>query len=312
MNATLSMPCLLAQPALLGESLLWDSARQCWWWTDIEASAIYRWRESYVAPTLYQTPDRVGSMVICRSGKILLGMAKSLALFDIASRQVTPLITVEADMPTTRVNDGRTDRDGNYVFGTLDQAQPRTAIAHFYQYSLQHGLRQLDLPAAAIANSICFSLDGRTMYFCDTVTQCIQQCDYDAAKATVSNIRLFVQTEAHAYPDGSVIDSQGHLWNAQWGAGRVVQYAQDGQELQRIHLAAKNPTCPAFGSAGLNQLVVTSSRKEMSEAELLEMPEAGGLFGMQLSSVQGVAETLFNDDGYAVAAAEKSALCYED
>lgn len=296
MNTAVFMPCLFAQQALLGESLLWDSARQCWWWTDIEASAIYRWRESYVAPTMYRTPDRVGSLVLCRSGKILLGMAKSLALFDIASRQLTPLIDVEPDVASTRVNDGRTDRAGNYVFGTLDQAQPRAAIGHFYQYSLQHGLRQLDLPAAAIANSICFSLDGKTMYFCDTVKQCIQQCDYEAESATVSNVRLFVQVDAHAYPDGSVVDSQGCVWNAQWGASRVVQYAQDGRELQRIFLAAKNPTCPAFGAADMQQLVLTSSRKEMSATELLETPEAGGLFGTRLAGVYGVADTLFNDE----------------
>ncbi|MBC3872509.1 SMP-30/gluconolactonase/LRE family protein [Undibacterium flavidum] len=295
MNSTQFMSCLLAQQATLGESLLWDSQRQCWWWTDIEASAIYRWRESYVAPTMYSTPDRVGSFVLCQSGKILLGMTKSLALFDINTRQIEPLVQIEIDLPSTRVNDGRTDRVGNYVFGSIDQSPKREGIGHFYQYSMQHGLRQVDLPAVAIANSICFSLDGKTMYFCDTVSQRILQCDYDAASANVSNIRLFVETEKHAYPDGSVIDEQGCLWNAQWGASRVVQYAADGRVLQIVKLPAKNPTCPAFGSAELNQLVLTSSRKDMTATELLQMPEAGGLFGLRLSDVRGVTDTLFND-----------------
>lgn len=295
MSSTVFMPCLLAQQAILGESLVWDSQRQCWWWTDIEASAIYRWRESYVAPTMYSMPDRVGSFVLCQSGKILLGMTKSLALFDISTRRVEQLVQVETDLPSTRVNDGRTDRAGNYVFGSIDQSTTREAIAHFYQYSLRHGLRQLDLPAVAIANSICFSLDGNTMYFCDTVSQRILQCNYDAASATVSHIRLFAETEAHAYPDGSVIDSQGCLWNAQWGASRVVQYAPDGRVLQILNLLAKNPTCPAFGSAGLHQLVLTSSRKDMSALELQEMPDAGGLFAIRLPNVQGVTDTLFND-----------------
>ncbi|MFZ6819397.1 SMP-30/gluconolactonase/LRE family protein [Undibacterium sp. Ji22W] len=295
MSSTVFMPCLLAQQATLGECLLWDSQRQCWWWTDIEARAIYRWRESYVAPTLYSTPDRVGSFVLCQSGKILLGMTKSLALFDISTRRIESLVHVETDLPSTRVNDGRTDRAGNYVFGSIDQTSSRAAIAHFYQYSIRHGLRQLDLPAVAIANSICFSNDGKIMYFCDTLSQRIQQCDYDAASATVSHIRLFVETEKHAYPDGSVIDDQGCLWNAQWGAGRVVQYAPDGCVLQILNLPAKNPTCPAFGSAELNYLVLTSSRKEMNAAELQAMPDAGGLFGVRVSDVQGVIDTLFND-----------------
>ena len=297
MKTVARMELVLGQQAILGESLLWDTQRQCWWWTDIESSVIYRWNGSDVAATAYPSPDRVGSLVLCRSGKILLGMTKSLAYFDPNNEQWQTLIAVETELASTRVNDGRTDRAGNYVFGSIDQSLPRANIASFYQYSASHGLRKLDLASAAIANSICFSLDDKTMYFCDTPTRRIMQCDYDAERASVSNIRLFVETEASAFPDGSVIDSQGNLWNAQWGAGRVVQYAPDGRELLRLQVPVKNPTCPAFGSSKLNQLLLTTSRKDMSSQELLEMSDAGGLFSFSLSlnDVCGVTDSLFND-----------------
>ena len=50
------------------------------------------------------------------------------------------------------------------VFGTFNEAEDGPG-GSFYQYSSSHGLRRLDLGGVVIPNSICFSLDGRTMYF---------------------------------------------------------------------------------------------------------------------------------------------------
>jgi L-arabinonolactonase len=57
----------------------------------------------------------------------------------------------------------------------------------------------------------------------------------------------------------------------------------------------KNPTCPAFGGPQLNQLMVTSSRKEMNAQEMLAMPHAGSLFCLTLADTSGIPEKLFND-----------------
>ena len=108
---------------------------------------------------------------------------------------------VEADTPSTRVNDGRCDRAGNFVFGTLDEAEPRQTIAHYYQYSNAHGLRRLALPPVRIANSTCFSPDGRQIYFSDSPLQTIWVCDYDAASAQVSAPRLCPVARPQRDPD---------------------------------------------------------------------------------------------------------------
>lgn len=134
------------------------------------------------------------------------------------------------------------------------------------------------------------------MYFTDTCSRQIVQCDYDAERAVVSHVRLFTETQMYAYPDGSVIDSEACLWNAQWGAGQVVRYAPDGRELQRITVPVKNPTCPAIGGDNLDVLMVTSSRKDMSDQELLNMPDAGALFSIQLEQSLGVPDALFEDE----------------
>ncbi|MBI3711951.1 MAG: SMP-30/gluconolactonase/LRE family protein [Burkholderiales bacterium] len=292
----MKMSVAIDQRAILGESLLWNAATATWWWTDIDAHFIYCRTSGGEAVQSFAMPDKVGSFVFCTSGKMLLGLAKQLAWFDTQTGAVTPFLDVETELASTRINDGRTDRAGNYVFGTIDQQLPRQPIASFYQYSSAHGLRRLDLPKVAIANSLCFSLDGRTLYFTDTPSRRIMQCDYDAQTAQVSEPRLFVETEAHAFPDGSVVDSAGCVWNAQWGAAQIVQYAPDGCVLQRIAVPVKNPTCPAFGGAELDYLMVTSSRKDMSADELAQMPQAGSLFELSMTSTRGVADARFKDN----------------
>jgi L-arabinonolactonase len=300
----------LEQQAVLGEGLQWHAPDAAWWWTDIQSSALHAWSPGSGATLRCAAPDRVGSFAHCRSGRLLLGLAKQLAFADRPALAASPgavqlhtrqAAEVEAAEARTRINDGRTDRRGYFVFGTMNEGedgQPvREPIGHFYQYSLQHGLRRLALPAVAIANSICFSLDGRTMYFADTLQRCIMQCDYDAEGAQVANVRPFaaVDDTPDAYPDGSVVDREGHLWNAQWGGARVVRYGPDGQVRRILEVPTKNPTCPAFGDAGLGTLAVTTSRLEMTADELARMPLAGSLFSRALPAGLGVPDALFDD-----------------
>ena len=181
---------------------------------------------------------------------------------------MTPVIPIEPEVTRTRINDGRTDRAGNFVFGTYNEAQDAPS-GSFYQYSSRFGLRRLDLGGVVIPNSICFSLDGRTMYFCDSPTGRIRRCEYDADSASVGNVRDFVQyRDGDGFPDGSVVDSEGCLWNAVWGAGVVRRFNPEGTLVAEIGVPSRNLTCPAFGGAGLDQLFVTSSRQEMTEDEL--------------------------------------------
>jgi L-arabinonolactonase len=265
-------------------------------WTDIQASSLWMHGGDTFTTRSWALPDRLGSFVICESGMLLLGLAKGLYLADIdaatgSDLPVTPVIAVEPDRPRTRINDGRTDREGNYVFGTFNEAEDG-ATGSFYQYSSRHGLRRLDVGGVTIPNSICFSLDGRTMYFCDSPLGRIMQCDYDAASAATSNVREFVRYTS-GLPDGSVIDSNGYLWNAVWGAGTVRRFAPDGRLDREIALPPKNLTCLCFGGPSGDHLYVTSSRQEMSEEEFARTPTAGSVYRVLPGDASGVPDALF-------------------
>jgi len=284
----------------LGEGLLWDARRGAWLWTDIEGRRLWQHREADGMTRTWSLPDRLGSFAICASGQILLGLAKSLAWADLdaAGGDFLPVTTIVALEPglETRTNDGRTDRAGHFVFGTMSELPQHRPIGSFYQFSHRHGLRRLDLGTIGIPNSLCFSPDGGTIYFCDSPQRQIMQAAYDPDTASVSSIRVFADLRTRpGEPDGSIVDADGRLWNAVWGAHLIRRFTPTGRIDRELPVPAKNATCVAFGGTDLRTLAVTSARQDMSEGELATTPESGGVFVVDTDDAAGIPETLFAD-----------------
>ena len=283
----------------LGEGIVWWARHRALLWTDIEGARL--WISDADGARSWALPARLGSLAPCASGALLLGLEHGLfhAHLDATAPggiRMASLADVEVDIPSTRLNDGRTDRAGNFVFGTMNQDEGHPATGSFYQWSTAAGLRRLDLPNVGIANSICFSPDGETMYFCDSPRRQIMTCRYDAGAAAVTDVKLFAELgSADGFPDGSVVDAEGHLWNAAWGAGVVRRYRPDGSLERNVSVPAKNPTCPLFGGDLLNELYITTARQEMSPAELARTPDAGGVYRADIPGVCGLPDAPFAD-----------------
>ena len=283
----------------LGEGIVWWPPRRALLWTDIEGARL--WMHDAGGSRSWKLPARLGSFAPNQSDGLLLALEHGLfrAEFDTSAPdglRLARLADVEPDLPGTRANDGRTDRSGNFVFGTMNQAEGHAPIGSFYQWSTRSGLRRLDLPRVGIANSICFSPDGGTMYFCDSPRATIMACGYDADSATVSDVREFATLgPAEGQPDGSIVDADGYLWNAAWGAAVVRRYRPDGTVEREIPLPAKNPTCVAFGGPELNELYITTARQDMTPSELERVPEAGGIYRAVIDGGRGLPDAPFAD-----------------
>src|SRR5205814_1669003 len=115
------------------------------------------------------------------------------------------------------------------------------------------------LPMPEPPGSIAWSPDGRTMYFADSPRHKIWAFDYDGERGEISGERVFA-TPHPGFPDGSCVDAEGCLWNAEWGAGRVVRYTPAGKIDRIVEVPAKNPTCCCFGGSGLDTLYITSAK----------------------------------------------------
>lgn len=260
------------------EGVIWDDLAGLVRWTDIATSHLY----AYDPATGHVTENVLPARVCCfalthEQGVLLLALEKQLARYDTRDGKLHILDDIESEILGTRANDGRCDRGGNFIFGTLNERGPEK-VASFWRYTRAGQLHRLALPKAAITNSICFSPDGETLYFTDSPTAQIMACDYDDATGDIGRIRVFAELDAGHEPDGSTIDAEGYLWNAQWAASRVVRYAPDGRIDTTIELPARQPSCVSFAGAGLERMVVTSAWKGLDDATRDAEPLNGAIF----------------------------------
>ncbi|MEJ7805591.1 MAG: SMP-30/gluconolactonase/LRE family protein, partial [Telluria sp.] len=135
----------------LGECVLWCERSERVLWTDILGATLYAHQPATGKTSTWTMPEPLASFALTGDDQqLLLGLASQLALFDLATGAVTPICQVEAGL-TTRLNDGRCDRQGRFVFGTFNTAQPRAPIGGYYRLNADLTLDRLPLGHCAIA-----------------------------------------------------------------------------------------------------------------------------------------------------------------
>lgn len=274
---------------ILGEGVLWDARIDSAVWTDIQSSHFWQWQPG-TEPQRFPLAQRLGSIALTETaGTYLGGFEDGFARFTPATGAFEMLAPVTADYAHLRLNDGRVDRTGTFWAGSMVEAKGKP-LGSLWRYD-GGGQATAFFDDIIIPNSLCWSRDGSLMYFTDTMTQAIRRYAFDARHGPVGTPEIFATTTGHRYPDGSCIDAENHLWNAQWGSGEVVRYRPDGSIERRIALPVSQPSCVTFGGADLNLLIVTTARQTLTAEALAEQPLAGALFVFE-TDVAGLPETI--------------------
>jgi len=283
--------CALAGSDQLGECPLWDERDQSLWWVDIRAPALRHWKPGAPAAASFLLPQAVGSIALRLRGGLIAAAKAGLHALDTSTGALTPWVDPEAHLADNRFNDGRCDRQGRFIAGTMAESS-REPTGSLYRFDPDGGYSTL-LTDISVPNSLAFSPDGCTLYFADTHRNRIWAFDYDPASGGIARQRLFANTEGHAgRPDGSCVDAQGYLWNCEYGGWRVVRYAPDGRIDGAIPLPVANPTCCCFGGADLGTLYITSARQRLTPGQLVDQALAGSLFAVR-PGVTGLPESRF-------------------
>lgn len=255
----------------LGEGPLWHPLRQQLYWFDILGMRLMTTEAGQ--PKHWQFDENVSAAGWIDENTLLIASASMLFRFNLSTGESEPVIALEADQPLTRSNDGRADPWGGFWIGTMGK-KAESDLGAIYRYH-KGTLRQLYAPIT-ISNAICFSPDRRFAYFTDTKKRTVmrQRLDSDGWPADEAEVLIDLINE-RLNPDGAVVDQDGFLWIAQWGAGRVARYGADGRFVSTIDFPTTQITCPAFGGAERSTLFATSAAVGVDE------PEAGKTFAIQ-------------------------------
>lgn len=260
----------------LGEGPVWDDRLQCLWWTDIAEQRLYRWSWNDRTTTRLELPERLGSLGLTSDPEWLVcAFASGFALFNPQTGAHDWLHQTEPHYRGIRMNDGRVDSRGNFWAGSMieDAALAGDGRGTLYRLS-PNGTVTHHREGIAISNAICFPPHGSSLYFADTPTGEILELPL-RDDGTVGPAAPFASVQLPGHPDGAIIDAEGCLWNAEWGASQLTAYWPDGSIRHQVPLPVSQPTCMAFGGPDQDMLFVTSAREDLDEAVLRQQPDAG-------------------------------------
>ena len=280
-----------------GESPVWRAAEQALYWVDIPARKLSRWSVPEARLTSWAAPEMLGCIAPLTTAGNWIAAAETglfrLRLKSDSKAEFEPLAAVAHATSGMRFNDGRCDRQGRFLAGTMlinmASGQRRGCI---YSYGNNSKVQKL-LEGFITPNGMAFSPDGRTIYLSDShpSVQTVWAFDYDTDTGTPSRRRLFVDMNPlPGRPDGAAVDADGCYWICGNDAGLVHRFTPQGKLDRSLQVPVKKPAMCAFGGIGLDTLFVTSIRPE--GIDLSDQPLAGGLFALR-PGVRGLEETPF-------------------
>ena len=229
--------------------------------------------------------ERASASAIVDRDTLLMATESGLHLFDLeadggAGRKAL-IEPVEADNRLTRSNDGRAAPDGTFWFSTMGHEGEDGAGA-IYRYApgrkppVSSIARRITIP-----NAIAFSPQNDWAFRTDSVTSVIMRMPLDPQTGDPAG-----EAEPHIdlrergwSPDGAVVDEDGALWCAIWGAGLVARFDPDGALMGAVAVPASQPTCPAFGGPDMRTLFVTTATQDLPADA--DDPHAGAVFAVE-------------------------------
>jgi sugar lactone lactonase YvrE len=296
--------CVLECANHLGEGPVWDVDEGCLYWVDGTGRRVGKpsiwWMDPRTAKTRsWSLAHDVGAMALRKSGGAVLALADGFYFFDFATASLDPIALIDADEPRTRLNDGKCDRRGRFFAGGMDDKEELKICG---LWRLDPDLRVTNVDQGIICtNGPCWSPDDTTFYLADTFQGEYWAYDFDIETGSLTNKRVWASFAAdEGVADGSTIDEDGCVWNAQLISGDLVRYAPDGSVDRRIGMPVRNITSCMFGGDKLDELYVTSMARvkhpavhDLFAKEATPQYLAGSLFRVTGLGVRGLPEPRF-------------------
>jgi L-arabinonolactonase len=275
----------------LGEGPLWDVKEQRLYWIDSYGPAVHRADIKGGDRKSWTVPEPIGSIALREKGGAVLSLRSGFHFLDFESGAVTRINETQPGELRPRLNDGKVDRQGRFVAGSMDYAEGEP-VGKLFRLDPDLKLTTLDKDIVC-SNGPCWSPDGKTFYFADTYQRAIFAYDYDIATGDVKSKRVFASfAELQGFPDGATVDEEGYVWSVEVYAGRLVRFNPDGVIDRLVGLPVFSTTSIMFGGPNLDIAFVTSMARPFKGRYPRER-EAGMVFAIHGLGVRGLPEPRF-------------------
>lgn len=285
--------CIVPAGDRTGEGVTWHAAERAVYWTDINRFLIHRYDEATSAVRSWHFDEPVVALALTTEpGRLLVALGSRLVWWWPATDRRADHGFILPDTPRARLNDGRADPHGHFWIGSMQNnvnpdgspGEVDKGLGALYRIA-PDGAAGAWLTGLGIANTLCWSPDGGTFYFADTLENEIRAFDVDRETGAISGGRRHFAGFGRGAPDGSAIDAEGHLWNARYGGGCVVRIAPDGTVSGIVEVPAPNVTTCTFGGVDRRTLYITTAGLGTPPGHRL----AGSLFALR-TAVPGLPE----------------------
>ncbi|MCZ7647670.1 MAG: SMP-30/gluconolactonase/LRE family protein [Planctomycetota bacterium] len=261
----------------LGEGVVWDHVNEELAWVDILDNKVFVYDPETKENRACDVGHHVGTVAPRNGGGLIAALRPGIAALDTVTGKVEILKAVAFDDPNSRFNDGKCDPQGRLWVGTLEY-DFKPGHASLFRVDADLTVTKM-VDKVTISNGLCWSLDRKTFYYIDTPTRRIDAFDYDERSGNIAERRTAVAIpEEKGWPDGMNIDSEGRLWVAHYGGGRVCCWdPKTGACVEEIFVpGAKNVTNCAFGGKDLKDLYISTARQHLSAEDPAPAAERGG------------------------------------
>lgn len=287
----LKIEVLVDHPSQLGEGPLWDAQSSRLYWVDTYSNALHSVDAAGGDMKTWTMPEPIGACALREKGGAIVALRSGFFELDFDSGDVTLIKHTHPGELRPRFNDGKTDRQGRFIAGTMD-FQEQDPVAALFRMDHDLSVTKIDQDIIC-SNGPCFSPDGRTMYFADSFLKKIFAYDYDIETGDLLSRRTFASFEAfQGYPDGMTVDSEGGIWVAEVYAGRLLRYDPRGALDRVVGLPVFATTSVMFGGPNLDIAYITSMARPFGDRYHMEK-EAGSVFAIHGLGVTGIPETRF-------------------
>ncbi|XP_053615605.1 regucalcin-like isoform X2 [Plodia interpunctella] len=236
---------------------------------------------------------------IQNSNRVLLGVRAELYVLDweVPGRAGLRLVAlVDQGLPDNILNEGKADALGRLWAGTKGSQNGHEVApdqGSLYKFEQPDFLPRVQLKPVTISNGLVWSLNNSVLYYIDSPTRKIEAFDFHLERGQISRRRTVLDITEYGYnkaiPDGMTIDRDGMLWVALMFGGTIIRIDPDSRRLiESYDLPVTAVSSVGWAGPELDQLIITTSRRNLDDEFLTQEPMAGSLFILSDTGTSGV------------------------